>query len=192
MNAYFRKKELREQMRKIRSELSIEEKQRMSGEILKKLTSLEEYRSTEILFTYVSIQNEVDTYQLIAAALKSGKRVAVPRCVVGKPLIDFYFIHGRSELEPGSYGLPEPPPRPERLCTVRKGLCVLPGLAFDRRGMRLGYGSGYYDRFLQQFEGTKAGLCFSPILRDRPLPKGRFDVPADIVVTDREIIRVRG
>ncbi len=192
MNAFFKKKELREEMRTRRSALTAGEQQRMSDEILRKLTSLDEYKKAEILFTYVSISNEVDTFGLIAAALKSGKRVAVPRCIEGKPIIKFYFIHGRSELERGSYGLPEPPPRPDRLCTLRKGLCILPGLAFDRAGTRLGYGRGYYDRFLQKFEGVTVGLCFSSILSDRPLPKGRYDVPADILVTDREIIRIKG
>lgn len=189
MNTYFLKKELREQMRRRRNMLSAEEKQRMSGEILRKLTLLDEYKKAEVLFTYVSLSNEVDTFDLIAAALKSGKRVAVPRCIEGKPLIEFYFIHGRSELEQGSYGLLEPSPKPEMLCKCRKGLCVLPGLSFDREGSRLGYGRGYYDRFLQKFEGDKVGLCFSPILSDKQLPTGKYDVPAGIIVTDNEIIR---
>ena len=191
MNIYFLKKELREQMHRRRNMLTTEEKQQMSGEILRKLILLDEYKKSEILFTYVSLSNEVDTFPLIAAALKSGKRVAVPRCIEGKPLIEFYFIHGRSELEQGSYGLLEPSPKPEMLCTYRNGLCVLPGLSFDREGSRLGYGRGYYDRFLQKFEGTTVGLCFSPILSDKQLPTGRFDVPASIIVTDTEIIRTK-
>jgi 5-formyltetrahydrofolate cyclo-ligase len=192
MNTYFLKKELRGQMRKRRDELTGEEKQRMSGEILRKIKLLDEYNKAEILFTYVSFSNEVDTFALIAAALKSGKRVAVPRCIAEKPVIEFYFIHGKNELERGNYGILEPRQRFERLCTQHKGLCVLPGLCFDRMGTRLGYGKGYYDRFLQKFEGDTVGVCFSPVLADKPLPTGRFDIPADIVVTDNEVIRVKG
>lgn len=191
MNTYFYKKKLREKIKKRRNMFTEEEKQRMSGEILSKVTSLEEYKRADVLFTYVSLKNEVDTFPLIFSAIKSGKMVAVPRCVEGKPLMEFYFIHGRNDLESGSYGILEPIRNPERLCTDRKGLCILPGLTFDRRGSRLGYGSGYYDRFLQTFEGSKVGVCFSPLISGKPLPTGRFDVPADIVVTDKEIIRVR-
>ena len=155
------------------------------------LVQVDEYKKAEILFTYVSLSDEVDTFELLAWALKAGKRVAVPRCVVGKPLIEFYFIHDRHELEHGSYGLLEPPKKIERLCTCRNGLCVLPGLSFDRSGTRLGYGRGYYDRFLQSFKGSTAGLCFSQVLSDTPLPSGRFDIPADMIVTDKEIIRLK-
>lgn len=178
-------------MRKRRGALTSEEKQNMSGEILCKLMSLDEYKKAEILFTYVSLSNEVDTFGLIDSALKAGKRLAVPRCVEGKPVIEFYFIYGSHELEHGSYGILEPPKKKERLCTFRNGLCVLPGLAFDRSGTRLGYGRGYYDRFLQSFEGSTAGLCFSPVLSEKPLPTGRFDIPADTIVTDKEIIRIK-
>lgn len=191
MNTYFYKKELRAKIKKRRSMFTEEEKQKMSSEIIKKVMSLDEYKRADVLFTYVSLKNEVDTFPLIFAALKSGKRVAVPRCIEGKPLMEFYFIHGRSDLESGSFGILEPIRKPERLCTIRKGFCVLPGLTFDRKGSRLGYGSGYYDRFLQKFEGLKVGVCFSPLLSEKPLPTGRFDVPADIVVTDKEIIRVQ-
>lgn len=176
-------------MLKLRGTYSPEEKENMSALIRKSLFSLDEYKKARLLFVYVSLKNEVDTYKIIEDALKCGKRVAVPRCIEGRPQIEFYFIHGKGDLALGSYGILEPPPRTERLCTSKTGLCLLPGLAFDRGGMRLGYGKGYYDRFLQKFEGDTVGLCFSGILSEKPLPKGHFDVPADIVVTDKEIIR---
>jgi 5-formyltetrahydrofolate cyclo-ligase len=192
MNTYFFKKELREQMRKRRTMLTGEEKQRMSGEILRRLISLDEYKKTEILLTYASLSNEVDTFSLIAAALKSGKKVAVPRCVEGKPVIEFYFIYSTDDLECGSYGILEPLPKRERLCMCSNGLCVLPGLSFDRLGARLGYGKGYYDRFLQDFKGNTVGLCFSRTLSEMPLPTGRFDISVNIIVTDKETIRTKG
>jgi 5-formyltetrahydrofolate cyclo-ligase len=191
MNTYFIKKDLRYKMKKQRAAIPAEDKQRMSEEIFSNVISLDEYKSSEILFTYVSLKSEADTFPIIAAALKSGKKVAVPRCIEGKNHMEFYFIHGLNDLERGSFGLLEPLPRHENLCTSNTGFCVLPGLAFDRTGSRLGYGCGYYDRFLQKFGGCTAGLCFSPILSDKPLPTGRYDVPANIVVTDKEIIRIK-
>lgn len=189
LNTYFLKKELRTAIRAQRAGTAPEERARMSARILQRLISLPEYRGTGTLLTYVSLPQEVDTMPLIEAALNDGKRVAVPRCLPGRPLIDFYYIRGAQDLYPGSYGLMEPQPLPENFCPPRAGFCVVPGLAFDRRGMRLGYGSGYYDRFLQRFTGTAAGVCFSNILTAKPLPAGRYDLPVPIVVTDREIIR---
>jgi 5-formyltetrahydrofolate cyclo-ligase len=191
MNAYFLKRELRTQMRNRRAKLTNEQKQQMNGEILRNILSLEAYKNTAILFSYVPLKNEVDTITLIETALKDGKKVAVPRCIEDKPLIEFYYIGDMSELDHGSYGIMEPLSDPEKLCTSLDGFCVLPGLAFDRAGTRLGYGKGYYDRFLQSFNGITAGVCFSTLLSGKPLPTGRFDVPADIVVTDKEIIRVK-
>ncbi|CDZ24750.1 hypothetical protein CCDG5_1642 [[Clostridium] cellulosi] len=191
MNTYYRKKALRERMKKIRAALSDEERAEKSAKILSNLTKLEEYKNAELVLTYVSLKFEVDTFAFIETAHNDGKRIAVPRCVEGKPNIDFYYINSIEELEKGSYGILEPRINPKKLCTSRKGFCVLPGLAFDRYGTRLGYGKGYYDRFLQTFKGTTVGVCFSDVLSRTPLPRGRFDVPAKIIVTEKEIIRIR-
>lgn len=192
MNTYFMKKDLRDRIKRQRAAISSDEKKRMSEEIVRRIISLEEYQKSGILLTYVSLSSEADTSVLIEEALKCGKRVAVPRCIEGKPHIEFYYINGRDDLIRGSFGLLEPSSKREHLCTSQNGFCVLPGLTFDRLGSRLGYGMGYYDRFLQKFEGVTAGLCFSNILAEKPLPTGRYDVPADIVVTDTEVIRING
>lgn len=189
MNTYYIKKELRATLRARRAAMTDEERARMSAAILRRLTALPEYRAAGTILTYVSLSQEVDTRPLIEAALAAGKKVAVPRCLPGKPLIDFYAIGGYGDLSPGSYGLLEPEPDPANLCRPHGGFCVVPGLAFDRRGMRLGYGSGYYDRFLQRYDGPTAGVCFSNILSEKPLPVGRYDLPVAIVVTDRETLR---
>ncbi len=189
MNAYFLKKELREKLRKKRAAITTQDRARMSGEILSNLLSLEEYKNCGTVLTYVSTPSEVDTFPLIENALKSGKKVAVPCCIEGKPIIEFYFIDSVDELAYGSFGLLEPHMITEKKCVDDSGFCILPGLAFDRTGARLGYGKGYYDRFLQNFNGVTAGLCFSTILSNKPLPMGRYDLPASIVITDREIIR---
>lgn len=192
MNAYFLKKELRAKIREKRTAFDPEERALQSGEILKNLYSLPEYQNAKTILTYVSTDVEVDTFPLIENAVQSNKRVAVPRCIEGKPLIDFYYIEGAQALEHGSYGLLEPAAQPEKKYDGKSGgLCIVPGLSFDRKGMRLGYGRGYYDRFLQNFKGITVGVCFSGFLSARPLPAGRFDFPVSIVVTDRQIIRCR-
>lgn len=190
MNTYFLKKALREEMRKRRAALTEADRELKSREILRRLVSLNEYKSANLVLSYVSLPYEVDTFALLDCAVRDGKKVAVPRCVNGKPHINFYYISSLEDLSEGSFGILEPEPNPEKLCRSRTGLCVLPGLSFDRRGTRLGYGKGYYDRFLQNFKGTMVGICFSEVLSKSPIPRGRFDVPAEIIVTEKEIIRV--
>ena len=90
MNTYYRKKALRERMKKIRAALSDEERAEKSAKILSNLTKLEEYKNAELVLTYVSLKFEVDTFAFIETAHNDGKRIAVPRCVEGKPNIDFY------------------------------------------------------------------------------------------------------
>lgn len=191
MNTYFRKKDLREKMRKKRALITPEERGVMSAEITKKILSLAEYKSAKMIFCYVPLKNEVDTFSLIKTALGEQKSVAVPRCIPGHPLMDFYYINSLDDLKEGSYGILEPQENEKYICNETDGFCILPGLSFDRMGNRLGYGKGYYDRFLHSFSGVTAGVCFSNTLTLTSIPRGRFDVPADIVITDKEIIKTR-
>lgn len=175
-------------MRYKRRLITPERRSIMSEAITKKLTALSEYKSSEMIFCYVPLKYEVDTFGFLKTALAGKKSVAVPRCIPGQPLMDFYFIKSLSDLKEGSYGILEPQADPADICRETDGFCVLPGLSFDRSGNRLGYGKGYYDRFLHSFSGVTAGVCFSSLFSTAPIPRGRFDVPADIVVTEREII----
>lgn len=191
MNAYYLKKDLRAKIREKRKHMDLVLRTQMNKAILKNILLLPEYKKCSTLLSYVSTEMEVDTFSLINAALKDGKKVVVPRCVEGLPVIEFFYIKSLDELERGSYGLLEPRGDPENKYTGKDGLCILPGLAFDRVGGRLGYGKGYYDRFMQNFKGDTVGVCFSNILTDSPLPTGRFDIPVSTIVTDKEIIRCR-
>lgn len=178
-------------MRYKRTLITEEQRNIMSAAITKNLTTLSSYKSSQMIFCYVPLKNEVDTFDLLKTALAEKKSVAVPRCIPGQPLMDFYFIKSLDDLKEGSYGILEPQADSDDICRETDGFCVLPGLSFDRLGNRLGYGKGYYDRFLQSFNGVTVGVCFSSLLSTSSLPRGRFDVPADIVVTEREIITTR-
>lgn len=191
MNAYYLKKDLRAKIRQKRKQMSAAQRTQMSEAIRKNILSLTEYKNCDTLLCYVSTEMEVDTVNIIKAALKDGKKVAVPRCVDGSPVIEFYYINSLGELISGSYGLLEPEANPQKKYFENDGLCILPGLAFDRFGGRIGYGKGYYDRFMQNFKGDAVGVCYSNILSGSPLPAGRFDVPVKAVVTDKEIIMCR-
>lgn len=180
---------MRDHYKALRRGLSPQQKARMDAAIARRVTSLWQYKRQRLLLTYVSTPIEVDTTAIIRRALADGKQVAVPRCVPNTRLMEFYRIESLDELEPGTFGVLEPRPNPERLLTeTGKGLCLVPALCYDWKGFRLGYGKGYYDRFLAGFGGHMVGICYSNCIR-RSLPHGRYDRPVELLVTDRYLRR---
>lgn len=155
--------------------------------ILQKLVALREYRECHTVLTYVSLPIEIDTLALIARALEDGKRVAVPRCVENTKRMEFYYISGMESLAPQTFGVLEPVRERCELLQVHEGsICIVPALAYDRAGYRLGYGAGYYDRFLSAYAAPKIGVTYTQNLRKK-LWHGRFDVPVDLIVTEKKL-----
>lgn len=181
------KKKLRECFKNKRLAFTSEQKLQYDIMIFQRITALYQYKNSDIIFTYVSKSIEVDTVELIKKALSDGKRVAVPRCIDGTREMDFYFIKSVNDLEKGSFGVLEPKTDVcEKVTDFSKGLCIVPGMSFDTGGYRLGYGKGYYDRFLSKFNGKTAGVCYSCCVKWN-LPKGKYDRPVDILVTEKYI-----
>lgn len=184
------KRELREAFRAARLALSEEEKQRLDTKITNKFLNLWQYREAQTLLCYVSTDIEVSTFSILQNALDVGKTVAVPRCVPGTREMEFYCIRTLSELSPGAFGVLEPQPDAcRRLTDLSSGLCVIPALGYDEAGYRLGYGKGYYDRFLSHFAGNTVGLVYESCLRDS-LPHGKFDRRTEKIVTENRVISV--
>lgn len=184
------KAQLRDKYRQMRRDMPPAVKADRDSRIAERITHLWQYRQCKVLLTYVSTPIEVDTHRIIERALRDGKRVAVPRCVPNTRNMEFYFIDGLEELQPGCFGVPEPQPDPKRLLTdLNEGLCLVPAFSYDWHGFRLGYGKGYYDRFLSRFHGNIIGICYSEGIRPT-LPHGRFDRAVELLVTDRFLRRV--
>lgn len=186
------KKRLREHFKSLRKEYSEDEKKQLDISILNRITGLYQYRDAQTLLTYVSKDMETDTLMLIERAWSDNKRVAVPKCIDGTRLMSFYYITELSQLEKSSFGVLEPK---TDICELmsrepQNSLCVVPGMAFDCDGYRLGYGKGYYDRFLSGYHGVTAGICYSDCIRWK-LPRGRFDRPVDILVTDKFFRKIK-
>ena len=181
------KKDLRQRYKNERLKLSPAEKQSLDEGVFDRFLKLNQYSSSKTILTYVSTDIEVDTRRIIERALEDGKRVAVPYCVPDTRIIEFYTIESLDELSPGTFGVLEPVPNPEkRLTDWEKCLCVVPGLCFDFNGYRLGFGKGYYDRFLSEYTGVKVGICYSSGVRGH-LHHGRFDRIVDVIVTEKNI-----
>lgn len=131
------------------------------------------------VFAYASTPIEVDTRRLISYCLETNKPVALPKS--GESELSFYFINSSAELSKGRYGIDEPP---EAFPAVDDSntLCIVPALCADGNGFRLGYGKGYYDRFLNGFNGQSVILCYSEFKRD--VPTEPHDVKADFTIFD--------
>ncbi len=183
------KTRLRAKYRAIRTEMDPEERADCDSRIAERVRRLWQYRRARQVLVYVSTPIEVDTRRIITRALADGKRVAVPRCIPDTRQMEFYYIRSLDELSPGSFGVDEPEPLEENLVTdLSEGLCLIPAFCYDYAGYRLGYGKGYYDRFLPRFGGSLIGICYSSCVR-RYLPHGRFDRPVELIVTENYIRR---
>ena len=180
---------LREKYRGIRTAMTEEEKNNCDTAIAQQVRRLWQYEKNDTILVYVSTPIEVDTRTIITQALADGKKVAVPRCVEGTRNMEFYYIRSLDGLEPGTFGVLEPNPTKTELMTdFSRGLCIVPAFSYDWSGFRLGYGKGYYDRFLSRFEGNIIGICYSSCVQ-RSLPHGRFDRPVELLVTENYLRR---
>lgn len=140
---------------------------------------------------YSPIGSEIDISPIARAAFKAGKRVAYPRCIANTYEMAFHYVDSPERLVPGSYGILEPdeamPVLDKReVCERGKCICIIPALIYDKQGYRIGYGKGYYDRYLSDFNGTKLGVSYSELILDK-LPHGRFDLHTDLIVTERGV-----
>lgn len=177
-------------MREFLSSLSPKQRKARSREVTDRFVELPEFHAVSVLMAFLSLPHEVDSTPVVLRAWQSGKTVVVPKTVVGKRrLIPYQIETLDTGLTVGPYGIPEPADgTPFPLPEIQ--LVIVPGLAFDRQGNRLGKGAGFYDRFLKEhgFTGIKVGLGFAEQVIDE-LPAREHDVPLDILVTDREVLR---
>ena len=182
------KKKIRAEMLKIRSAVS--DKNEKSGRIVQKIINSDEYKKCTNLFVYISVNDEPETEELIKKALCSGKNVFLPKCENSDGLMTFRKVTSLSELKKGFFSIPEPPESaPECNLTDECDLCIVPGVAFDLYGNRIGYGKGYYDRFLSGFRGFSMGVCFCACLT-RKIPTDVNDVSLNAVCTENRIFYV--
>lgn len=147
--------------------------------IFKQLVPLVE--EADAVLMYVSTEIEVDTRRLIRYCFDKAIRVGVP--VSGDSELEFYEIRSFSELEDGRYGILEPVYRAEPIVVSDKTLCIVPALCADGNGLRLGYGKGYYDRFLSSFPGRSVVVCYS--MHKMAVPAEPHDRKADLTIFDR-------
>ena len=186
-----RRKEIRRRMRQLRDSLDMRDIHSKSSAIEAKLWQLIEKRRFGSIMFYIAFGSEVRTQSCIAQAIDSGKTNIVPVCSVDgrRELIPSRLFDLQSEVEEGSFGIPEPKPEFQRPFPPEKiDLVLVPGLAFDERGYRIGYGGGYYDRFLIRCpHALFTGLAYEMQIVESTFPSIR-DVPVNKIITEDRVI----
>jgi len=172
-------------LRQTRGQIATEEKQAADAALCAALCALPAFASCRILLTYAPVGSEIDVMPVTRTAWQMGKQVAFPRCGESGSMT-FHFVTRESELQVGRYGIPTPPSDAPSYMGEPDALCVVPALGFDRQGYRMGYGGGYYDRFLATFAGVSCGLVYDTCLRDT-LVREEFDLPVSILITQKEV-----
>lgn len=185
------KNELRKSVIAARSKLAAEKIRDNSSAVADRFLSLEEYLQADTIMAYVDFRNEVQTGDIIIDALNRGKKVVVPITdVANKKLTPSQLLNFPGDLAPGTWGILEPRPECVRPAAPEEiDLVIVPGVAFDTAGNRLGYGGGFYDRFLLN---TKPGclyaaLAFEMQIRPNVYP-GEYDLPIHLLITEKRIL----
>lgn len=171
-----RKKELRAFFKKKRDALSEELLRKYEFQATDRIRNLIEYKRSELIFVPVSFGSEMPTSALISQAFKDSKRVVVP-AVRGKNML-LQEITEQTTYHKAAFGIPEP--NGKSFIDETPDLALLPALAFSSLGFRLGYGGGYYDRFLSEYTGVSVGVCM-PGFSTSLIPE-KWDYPADIMI----------
>ena len=184
-----KKQRLREERLAARETLSEQERCVLDNCITQKLLATSEYAEATTVLTYVSVSSEVSTRMFIECALRDGKTAAVPRCLPGHRL-EFVAITSLEQLVPAPFNLLEPSKDLSALIEghMDDSICIVPALLVDTKGYRLGYGAGFYDRFLSTYSGKKICLAYQQNLSKTELPHTAFDVPVDMVITESDVL----
>ena len=155
--------------------------------LFRRVISLDEFVSARNIFIYHSVKREPATLSIALTALSTGKTVAFPLCYRGG-IMQARVVSSIAELRPAVLGIPAPPEAAQILSPEELDLVIVPALAYDRRGYRLGYGGGYYDRYLSKTPAFTAGLGRQRLIRDR-LPWEPHDIAVKCVITEKGVFR---
>lgn len=173
------KKELRKAIRLKKQAMTGEDIRRRSASLVWQFQHTAQYRTAKTLYAYLPYNQEVRTEELILQALEEGKKVAVPK-VYGDEM-RFIYITDLEDIEEGYAGIPEPV-TDGPVAEDKTALVLMPGVAFTEEGGRIGYGGGFYDRFLAaEPEHPTVALCYDFQMVET-LPTEEFDVPVDLVI----------
>lgn len=181
---------LREQILEIRKNLNDQNVESYSNIIINTLLKSELYKKASNIMSYVSFNNEVNTHRFIVKAIEDGKKISVPYIDNKNKIMLPCLIDDIDELVPGYFGILSPDPNKLKIIDAKSiDLVIVPGACFDINGYRIGYGGGYYDKFLPLLrkDASSIGLAFSFQVIDK-VPFEKYDIPVDFIITEKDFI----
>lgn len=198
------KKNLRAKVKSsLKTKFESEDFSSLSARICENVSSLKQFAASDVVLAYIPLKLEADCSILIEKAKELKKIVAVPRVVPKTSRMDFFILNDEislsEQLEPGSFGIMEPKKNLNQflpdLYASKKIFMILPGLAFSKKGERLGKGMGFYDRYIESLlkkceNVFLCGFCFESQLFEK-LPSEKFDIPVDSVATEKSMFYFR-
>lgn len=186
------KEALRKKMKATLNRMKNEEYKELSGKVAGVLFTTDEWKNADTIGITVSRGKELDTSYIIRKAWEEGKNLAIPKCIHKTKEMDFRLFTDYSQLEIVYFGLQEP--KVETTTAVSPNqidLLIVPGLIYDEKGYRIGFGGGYFDRYLANYRNNTITLAFDLQVVDE-IPKEDFDLPVQKIITDKRVIQSNG
>lgn len=177
---------LRARLRQARAARTAQEQARDAEAVCARILALPAYRDARVVMAYAAARGEIALNAVMADALAHGKALALPLCI-GPGEMQARRVTDAAQLRPGRFGIPEPDEDCPLVAPEDIGLVLVPGVAFDARGGRLGQGGGYYDRFLPKTRALRVGICPETALLDS-VPMRAHDMRMDAIVTPKRTI----
>ncbi len=180
------KSDIRKSFKEFRNKMSAEDVSRLSFSAAKRFISSDIYKNAKTIMLYWPLGNETDTRTILEQIFKDGKTAVLPVTNPNTDDIIPVIMHENAEMKTGAYRITEPKNAP----TVNKediDVIIVPGIAFDLTGARIGFGKGCYDRFLKDTKAKKVGYCYACQITDK-IMSDEFDICMDYLITDKELV----
>ena len=187
MNIINNKRLIRQKCRIIRDSFGEKHIDKRSELACKILGQTPEFLNADIILIYYPTHNEISPLSIFDVAQKMGKEIALPVCDIENNTLSFRIINSLDEAIPSHFGIYEPPKANKEPILTERSLALVPALAFSKDGYRLGYGKGFYDKFLVNFKGISAGFSYSEFVFDE-LPHETHDIPLKMLITESEVL----
>lgn len=178
------KKQLRKMLSEKRKDIPKEEKLIYDKEISRKIINSDYFKNANQVLVFASTESEFDTRFIIERCRLQYKRVFYPLCIDNEGNMKFLKADSVGDLKIGMYDIPEPKPTCKEYKPAENDIIIVPCLSVDKNGYRIGYGKGYYDRFLKDFSGVSICPCYEELLTDE-LPTDEYDIKINVLVTQQ-------